>query len=138
MSILSQSSRYAFRALSLLSGPEGAYKSVEDLALHSESPAPYLAKLFHLLHQRGIVDGIRGKRGGYKLVNDANRTSLGSVVDALDGTGWRASCLLGLKGCTGNPACPARGCCQDVLRKLTQELDEHTIHDLSGVLRGMA
>ena len=138
MSIISHSSRYAFRALRFLSGPEGVYHSVEELAVLSETPGPYLAKLFHLLHQRGIVDGIRGKRGGYKLMKAADSTTLGSVVDALDGTAWRSACLLGLEGCTGKPSCPARACCQEVVGEMALALDSHTVQDLTAVCMGMA
>ena len=67
MAMISQTSRYAFRALSYLSGPEGAYQSVEALALLSEAPGPYLSKLMQLLHKSGIVDSIRGQRGGLPL-----------------------------------------------------------------------
>jgi len=136
MPTFSHAAGYAFRALSYLDGPEGDYRPAKDLADLSGTPGPYLAKQLHELHKARILESVRGRKGGIRLAREAASITLGAVVDALDGPGWRASCLLGLGGCQGSPTCLARACCLGVRDVVVHELDRLTIQDLAVIRAG--
>lgn len=74
-------------------------RAVIDLALHDNEDAValsqiaerqgismnYLEQLIAKLKKAGIVNGIRGAQGGYKLAQAADKISVGDILRALEG-----------------------------------------------------
>jgi Rrf2 family protein len=131
MSTISQTCSYAFRTLTYLNGPDGEYQCAEDLAGQAGVPGPYLAKLLQELVKGRILEATRGRRGGFKLAKAPEQIHLSSIVDLLDGPGWRSSCILGLGQCEGRSSCAMRECCLDIRRKMSTSLEHLTLKDLS-------
>ena len=109
---------------------------VDTLADLTGSPGPFLGKVFQVLQARGVIESRRGPHGGYRLCLRADQITLASIVDVLDGKGWRFSCLLGLGECMGHPTCAARFCCKEVRQKVTSELSRLTVRDLADISQG--
>lgn len=57
--------------------------SVQTIARRQEIPPPYLEKLLMELRRAGLVQSVRGARGGYQLARDPSEIFLGQIFRAL-------------------------------------------------------
>lgn len=57
--------------------------SVKLIAQRQNLPAPYLEKLLIQLRRAGLVDSVRGSRGGYRLAKAPSQIYLGQILDAV-------------------------------------------------------
>ena len=57
--------------------------SVKLIAQRQSLPAPYLEKLLIQLRRAGLVESVRGSRGGYRLAKAPNQIYLGQILDAV-------------------------------------------------------
>ena len=121
---------YALRAMASL--PEdGSYRLSQELAAHLGIPGPYLAKILQTLARHGLLNSIRGPRGGFRLARPAHRIAVGEVVRVLDGLGATSGCLLGHANCGGQgEVCPLHEAWAEVTNHLEQTLALVTIRDL--------
>ena len=106
MLALSQTSGYAVLAASCLNGPDDAFILAREIAACTEAPLPYLSKIFGSLSRANLVEGRKGVRGGFRLRRPPQETFVAQVVEAVEGPGWDAHCLMGLEGCSDERACP--------------------------------
>ncbi len=56
---------------------------VKLIAQRQNLPAPYLEKLLIQLRRAGLVESVRGSRGGYRLAKAPGQISLGQILDAV-------------------------------------------------------
>ena len=49
----------------------------------------YLEQIFSRLKEHGLVEGIRGPRGGYRLARDADQITVGHIVRAVEDASYR-------------------------------------------------
>jgi Rrf2 family iron-sulfur cluster assembly transcriptional regulator len=86
-------------------------------------PRRYLEQVLQVLVREGILQGVRGPRGGYRLARERRRISVGEIVRVLS------------RGETDEdaeiPAGTEIG--RRVLRPLWEELEEETMRRLDGV-----
>ena len=76
--------RYALRAmvdLALHSGEAPVLR--QDIAERQDISADYVAQLFRQLRSEGLVEGVKGPGGGYRLAQDTANISVGDVVRAV-------------------------------------------------------
>lgn len=66
--------------------PAGRGLSADALAGYFEVPSAYLAKQLQALRRTGIVESVRGQRGGYRLGRSPDAISLLDIVDAIEGS----------------------------------------------------
>ncbi|MCM8798679.1 MAG: Rrf2 family transcriptional regulator [Candidatus Omnitrophica bacterium] len=78
---------YACRALLELSlnWPGKRIVQVSAIAREQGIPIKYLEQILCKLKNLNLVQSVRGKRGGYKLVKDPRSISVGEVVRKLEG-----------------------------------------------------
>jgi FeS assembly SUF system regulator len=76
---------YATVVLTVLATRRGEVLSAAELAEHSGLEQPTVSKLLKPLAQAGLVEGLRGVRGGYRLSRAADKISLIEVVEAMEG-----------------------------------------------------
>ena len=83
---ISTRGRYALRAMVDVAqhGDEGPVLR-RDIAARQEISADYLAQLFRGLQAAGLVEGVKGPGGGYRLAQNATMISAGDVVRATEG-----------------------------------------------------
>ena len=83
---LSTRSTYGMRALvELALGAGRGPISATAIAKRQDLSAAYLEQLLHRLKRQGLVNSIRGPRGGYVLARDPRRITMADVVSVLDG-----------------------------------------------------
>jgi len=76
---------YATVVLTVLAARPGEILSATDLADHSGLESPTVSKVLKPLAQAGLVEGLRGVRGGYRLSRAAADISLIEIVEAMEG-----------------------------------------------------
>jgi Rrf2 family protein len=85
---ISARTEYAIRAMLALADASRSMAgplSVDTLASQQELPRKFLEAIVSDLRRAGLVTSTRGARGGYSLVRDPARISLGDVFRAVDG-----------------------------------------------------
>jgi Rrf2 family protein len=84
MLAFSQTTGYAIEALACLARQGAESMLVREIAVCTEMPFPYLAKVFHRLCEAGIVDSKRGYKGGVKLARLPEHISLLQINAAVE------------------------------------------------------
>lgn len=117
-----------------------------ELAMaHGQGPVPlkvvaakqsisenYLEQLMGMLRKAGLVNGIRGARGGYELALAPEDIRVGDVIRALEGPISPISCVdqNGASDCERLETCPTRGLWKKLRDSMTEVLDSTTLADL--------
>ena len=105
---LTHSARYALSAMVVL-GRLGVTEriSVVDLAARAAVPDAFLSKLLRLLGRHGIVEGLKGHHGGYRLARPSSEIKLVDVLHALDDHEGpeQLECALGARPCNPDRPC---------------------------------
>ena len=116
--LISTKGRYALRVLvDMAEHQSERYIPLKDIAQRQEISEKYLESIVKLLVRGGILDGLRGKGGGYRLRRDPAQLSAGEILRLCEGTLAPVSCLT-----DDAPPCPRTAFCRT--RPLWQGLDE--------------
>ena len=104
--MLSPQSKYALRAMMYLAQQgHDIFVKVEDIAVESDLPAPYLAKIFKLLAEQDLIVSKRGKNGGVQLNRCRDSISFYDICEATGDPIVRAECVLFKKLCEPKQPC---------------------------------
>ncbi|MFI0417337.1 RrF2 family transcriptional regulator [Spongiactinospora sp. 9N601] len=105
--------------------------TIDELAESLVVPRHHLAKVVQRLQHMGLLETVRGRRGGVRLADVAREASVGGIVRELEGG-------TEVVDCDGDPACPlSRGGCllRGALRRAQEafyvSLDPITVGDLT-------
>lgn len=110
--------------------------AVPEIALASGLAEPTVAKVLKILGQAGLVQGLRGAHGGYRLGRALHEIPLSEVIVAFDGPIALTACVDGASGgCEAEAMCPVRGRWDPVNRAIRDALAHVTVADLAGPVR---
>lgn len=130
--ILSRTSQYAIQALIYIATrPRGEPVLNREIAAHLGVPSAYLAKIMQNLCKGNLLDSFRGRLGGFCLREGAEKTDLMHVLILTEGTGFTDDCVLGLKVCSDETACPMHVRWKPIKEKVVQMLNEQTLEKLA-------
>ncbi len=76
---------YATVVMTVLASRPEAVLSAAELAERAGLEVPTVSKLLKPLAQAGLVEGLRGVHGGYRLSRDAGQITLIEIVEAMEG-----------------------------------------------------
>jgi Rrf2 family protein len=96
---------YAVRAMLALAGDGDGLLSVRRIAAEMAIPPRFLPQVMGDLVRAGLVEGVPGRSGGYRLSCPAADISLLTIVEAIEGDSRRTSCVLRGGPCRGEGAC---------------------------------
>lgn len=83
---LSTKGRYGLRALvDLAAHEEGEAVSLASTAQRQKLSLNYLEQVFGRLRRAGIVAGVKGSNGGFRLTRDMDEITVKEVLEALEG-----------------------------------------------------
>jgi len=106
-----------------------------DIAERQEVSADYVAQLFVLLQSAGLVDGVKGPGGGYRLARDAGSISAGDVVRAVEGPIALVHCIESSPGegppCKRIDRCVTHPLWKKLSDTVSQALDSVTLRELA-------
>ena len=82
---ISRKARFAVSAMIRLAlRGENGTKTLSDLSADQGISLSYLEQLFAQLRREGIVVGVRGPGGGYRLAKDIEEIDVASIMTAVD------------------------------------------------------
>lgn len=127
--LFSTATGYALQTLAVL--PEdGSYYLARSMAKQLQLPGPYLAKILQNLVQAGILESVRGPKGGFRLARPAQAVTVGEVVEALEGPCSLQGCVMGFSNCGPENPCPMHSAWSQVKAQMGASMTQATIHDL--------
>ena len=127
---LTTKGRYAVTAMLDLALHEGKQPvTLQDIAINQEISLSYLEQLFALLRQAGLVRGIRGPGGGYRLGQSAGRVSIAEIISAVDENSDMTRCG-GKADCQQGEECLTHELWTELSEKIYQFLDDISLKDL--------
>lgn len=106
--MISTKGRYALRVmLDLAQNSDGSYIPLKDIAERQEISKKYLEIIVKEMVTGGLIAGVSGKGGGYKLVRKPEKYTVGEILELMEGTLSTVVCLA-----DRNYDCPRRDKCQ--------------------------
>lgn len=92
--LISTKGRYALRVMIELSGySKDEYVPLITIAKKQAISEKYLESILAVLSKSGIIDGLRGKGGGYRLNREAKDYSVGEILRLTEGSLAPVACL---------------------------------------------
>jgi Rrf2 family cysteine metabolism transcriptional repressor len=133
---ISTRGRYALRAMVDLAQHGGSDPvSRQDMSERQEISSDYVAQLFRHLQAAGLVEGVKGPGGGYRLARDPTLIRAGDVVRAVEGPIAVVRCTLPCPEegpfCSRVDRCVTHRLWKQVSEAVAEVLDSVTLQDLA-------
>ncbi len=131
---LTSKGRYAVMAMADLALHGGAEHAVplQEVARRQEISLSYLEQLFARMRRAGLVTGVRGPGGGYRLSRPAEATTIAAIIDAVNEPIKATRCEDGsAKSCIGRQGrCIAHGLWAEMGDRIHAFLASVTVADV--------
>ena len=125
--LISTKGRYALRVMVDLAEHQAAGRiPLKEIADRQGVSEKYLENILATLVRAGLLSGMRGKGGGYRLTRDPDQYTAGEILRLTEGSLAPVSCLEG-----GNNGCERAGECRTI--GMWRELDEMISNYLDGI-----
>ena len=128
---LSTTVRYGARAITqVASAPNGCAVSVREIAQQQRISAKYLEHILRALKAGGLVQAVRGKRGGYVLTRPPESITLKDLYESLEGSAAPVDCVNCPDACALHDVCPTRDTWLELNAAVETVLQRTTIQHL--------
>lgn len=135
---ISKKTRYATRAmmeLALLSEKTDQPIQVREIAKRQGISGRYLENIFATLVKAGILVGIKGKGGGFRLALPPEKIGLDMIVDVLENPLSSLPCIDDENGCPRGAECATRKVWSDFSETIRGFFHRITLADLVNARR---
>ena len=131
--LVSTRGRYALRVLvDMAERQTEGYLPLKEIAQRQEISEKYLESIVKTLVKGGVLTGLRGKGGGYRLSGPPEELTVGAVLRLTEGTLAPVACLEeGAAACGKAAECRTFPMWQGLDRLINQYLDGYSIADLA-------
>lgn len=133
--MLSSTAEYALRIMIHLTEADGEQHTSDEISLATKVPSDYTVKVLQWLGKEGLVFGQRGRRGGFRLDCNPDKTTLLDVVNVIDPLKRISECPLGREA-HKNTLCPLHKCIDDVIALLQDTLGSMTLKGVTEASAG--
>ena len=129
---ISTRGRYALRVMvDLAEHREEGYIPLKDIVARQLISQKYLEGIMTDLSKAGVVEGVHGKGGGYKLNRDPGDYTVGDILRVTEGDLAPISCLEGHgEGCVRAPECRTLPMWKKLYDLINDYFDGITLFDL--------
>ncbi len=130
--LISTRGRYALRVLTDMAEHQAdGFVPLKEIAQRQEISEKYLESILKLLVKDGILTGVRGKGGGYRLSKYPDQITVASILQATEGSLAPVACLeTGASPCSMAPICRTLTLWQGLDKLISEYLEGYTIADL--------
>jgi Rrf2 family cysteine metabolism transcriptional repressor len=107
--------------------------SLAEVARNESLPLPYLEQLVGELRRAGLVEGVRGLHGGYRLTRAPAEITVGEIYRVLEGPVAPVECTAEdylPQSCEREAGCLSRSVWERVRDSINAVLDATTLDDL--------
>lgn len=127
--LISSRGRYALRILiDLVEHQSDGYVPLKEVSERQDISEKYMETITKLLVKDGVLEGLRGKGGGYRLSKSPDQFTVGRILRLTEGSLSPVSCLD--TPCEKMAECRTLGFWQGLDDVISQYLDRYTIADL--------
>lgn len=129
--IVSTRGRYALQVMTELAeiGSDN-YVPMKDIAAKQNLPLKYLEQILPLLTKGGLVEGLQGKKGGYRLCRAPEEYTIGEILRRTEGDFAPVSCLEEGADCCRGSACRTHPVWANLQKLIDNYFDSITLADL--------
>lgn len=131
--MISTRGRYALRVLiDLAEHRDGGYVPMKDIAKRQEISLKYLEQIVPVLSKNGIIEGLQGKGGGYRLSKAPEECRIGDILRLTEGDLAPVACLeCGSAPCEKAAKCRTFPMWEEFFRMINHFFDNKTLADLT-------
>ena len=130
---LTAKGEYGVRAMTILAldfrtGPV----PLREIAMRENISYQFLEQIVLPLRHAGLINSVRGAKGGYALARPPEQIKVGEIVRVLEGPIAPVGCVAdgNEESCARSPACLTRGIWEKLRDRMEQVLDEITLADV--------
>ena len=129
--LISTKGRYALRVMiDLVEHQSEGYVPLKEIAERQEISEKYLESIIKILVKAKLLDGLRGKGGGYKLTKAPEQYTVGSILRLTEESLAPVSCLEeGAIPCTRAAECRTLPLWQGLDKVINEYLDSILLSD---------
>lgn len=131
---ISEATSLAVHAMAFLAGNNEKPWSTREISETLGVSEAHLSKVLQRLTKAGLLQSVRGPRGGFRLAKPAGRIPLLRVYETIEGRLIQQDCLLGAKVCSGN-GCVFGGFVDSVSRQFRNYLSNTNLSELAHLCR---
>lgn len=106
-------------------------QSVAEIVSVTGLPVPSVSKLLKIFIRQGLVQSLRGAKGGYKLSRPPAEITTAQIINAIDGPLGVTQCSRGPGLCGHQPRCPIHGHWHQVSRLMLEALEQISLQQMS-------
>ena len=131
--LLSSACVYGMRAsvyLASISDENDDYTSITRISEELDISRHFLTKVLQQLTSAGLMESMKGPKGGVRLKFSGDNIALLEIVAAIDGMDILTECALGLPGCGTEKPCPIHDKWADTRDEIRKLLERTTLDDL--------
>lgn len=129
---LSTKGRYAVTAMmDLAIHDQKGPVTLADISLCQDISLSYLEQLFAKLRKSGLVKGVRGPGGGYRLARPGGEISIAQIISAVDEKVDATLCN-GEENCQKGERCLTHELWMGLSQRIYEFLDDMTLDDFLG------
>ena len=132
---ISKLTDYGLLATVYLARHNGRVVAAREIASFYHLPVPMVTKVLKTLHAGGVIESHRGAGGGYSFESDAERVTLGELIEVLEGKWDLVECETtddrGRAVCAIRGACPSRRFMFGINRAIKGAFEQVTLSDLA-------
>lgn len=130
--IISTRGRYALRVMiDLAENSRGTYLPMKAVAERQGISLKYLERILPALSKNGLIEGVQGKGGGYRLCRPPEAYTVGEILRLTEGNLAPVSCLEpGAKPCPRREQCRTIGMWSRLHDLIGEFFDSITLADL--------
>lgn len=130
--MISTKGRYALRVmLDLATYSAGEYVTLKDISARQGISHKYMEQVIALLSRAGLVNGLRGTGGGYRLSRKPENYKVGDIIRAAEGSLAPIACLRDDPNlCERSSECMTLPFWEGYYKTVTDYVDSVTLQDL--------
>lgn len=130
--LISTRGRYALRVLvDLAEHSQGGYVPMKEIAERQGISLKYLERILPVLTKNGIIEGLQGKTGGYRLLKEPKECRIGDILRLTDKDLAPVACLKsGAKPCPRAAECKTLPLWTEFYQTINGFFNEKTLADI--------
>lgn len=104
--------------------------SLKKIARKQELSDNYLEQLFSVLKRDGLLNSVRGSKGGYMLSKPPKDITVGNILRSLEGSLAPASCVVNDNECCKDDGCATKLVLMKIKNSIDKVVDSITLEDM--------
>ena len=131
--LVTRETDYAIRCVLYLARDFDQISSVGEIAQRMNIPKSFLAKILQRLVREGIVESIRGMKGGFRLLRRPDDITLLEVFTAMQGVAPVNTCAIDKRRCRMSAACAVHSIWAEIRSDVERRLSAQKISSLAAL-----